>query len=64
MKGILFIEAINVSIKTCITSLVAKRSLKLSHTMVFINLSKSIIKEKATILFQVFKWSTKGFLCN
>ena len=64
MKGILFIEAINVSIKTCITSLVAKRSLQLSHTMVFINLSQSIIKEKATILFQVFKWSTKGFLCN
>ena len=41
-----------------------KRSLQLSHTMVFLNLSKSIINEKATILFQVFKWSTKDFLGN
>ena len=61
MKDILFIEAINLSIKTCITGLVA---LELSHTMVFINLSKSIINEKATILFQVFKWHTNSFLCN
>ena len=28
------------------------------------NLSKSIINEEPIILFQVFKWSTKGFLCN
>ena len=33
---ILFIEASNVSIKTCITSLVAKRSCQLSYTMVFL----------------------------
>ena len=64
-KDILFIEASNVSIKTCITSLVAESSCQLSHTMVFLNnLSKSIIIEEATILFQVFKWSTNGFLCN
>ena len=56
-KDILFIEAINVSIKTCITSLVAKRSCQLSHTMVFLNnLSKSIINKEATI-FLYFKFS-------
>ena len=32
---------VNVSIKTFITSLVAKRSSQLTHTMVFLNLSKS-----------------------
>ena len=63
-KEILFKEAINVSITTCITSLVDKRSCQLSHTMVSLNLSKSIINEEATALFQVFKRSTKGFICN
>ena len=42
---------VNVSIKTCITSLVAKRSSQLTHTMVFLNLSKSTVplKDKRTI---------------
>ena len=35
-----------------------------SHTRVFLNLSKSIIKEEASILFQVCKRSTKSFPCN
>ena len=61
-KDILFIEAIDVSIKTCITSLVAKRSCQLSHTMVFLNnLSKSIINEEATILFQVLNGALTVF---
>ena len=56
-KDIPFIEAINVSIKTC---LVAKRSCQLSHTMVFLhNLSKSIINKEATILLY-FKFSNGG----
>ena len=55
---------VNVSIKTCITSLVAKRSSQLSRTMVFLNLSKSITNEEASMLFQAFKWNTKAFLCN
>ena len=50
--------------QTCITSLVAKRSSQLTHTMVFLNLSKSIINEEDSILFQVFNWTTKGFVCN
>ena len=35
-KDILFIEACNLSIKTCITRLVAKRSCQLSQTMLFL----------------------------
>ena len=61
-KDILFIEAINVLIKTWITSLVAKRSLQLSHTMVFLNLSRSIINEKATIIIiSSFQMEHQGF---
>ena len=56
-KDILFIEASNVAIKTCITSLVAKRSCQLSYTMLFLlrNLSKSIINTSAQKLRLTFK---------
>ena len=60
MNDSLFIEAINVSIKTRITSLVAKKSGQPSHTTVFSNLSKSIINEEASILFQSWKILKSG----
>ena len=58
-KDILFREASNVSIKTCITSLVAKRSCQLSYTMVFLLIIypkvSSILQHKSCCSYLRFK---------
>ena len=90
-KSMQFEEAINISIKTCIISLITKKSKQplaqgckfhpygpskgdsvckqTSTSISYLGFPKfiqkyCIINEEASILFQVCKRSTKGFLCN